>query len=184
MDQNNRHICKWQKHTTVHSHKLMGRNLFICVKGVTFLLDPNKQFSTQVSSVDNYSLTTSQQHDNRGEINNSPVESKLSARITAFYSAQCSDIRALIPALPFCFSRWVSPSSFLTLLPHRRWKFTQRESLFPSLSPPLVFTPSSSVLPTFPQRCTAARWLAAGNDNELGRKFYRLFKLFIFRLRS
>ncbi len=62
----------------------MGRNLFICVKGVTFLLEPNKQFSTQVSSVDNYSLTTSQQHDNRGEINNSLVETKLSAHIQLF----------------------------------------------------------------------------------------------------
>lgn len=164
-----------ETYRTVHSQKLVRRNLFIYVKGVTFWLESDKQFSTQVSSVDEFSAT-SQQHDNQGKINNSPVELKLSAHIAAFHSAQSSDFQALAPSLCFFFSCWVSPSSFLALLPDQRWKFTQRESLFSSLSPSRVFTPSSSVLTSFPQRCAAACWLAAWNDNK---KFHRLFKLFI-----
>lgn len=90
------------------SQKLVGRNLFIYVKGVTFLLEPDKQFSTQVSSADQFSAT-SRAHDNGGEINNSPAEIKLSARITAIYSAPSSDFQAssfllLLLSRSLCFS--------------------------------------------------------------------------------
>lgn len=137
---------------TVYSQKLDRWNLFIYIKGVHFLLEKSdKQFSTQASSVDDYSVTISQQHNNQGEVNNSPVEIKLSAHSFLFCSVfrfSCARSDSLSPSLVEFFL-----SSFLTLLPDQRWKFTQRESLFPSLSPPRVFTPSSSVLPSFPQRC-------------------------------
>lgn len=83
--------------------------MFICAKGVTFLLEPNKQFSTQVSSVHDYSLTTSQQHDNRGEINNSPVEIKLSASRSAHTRSSSPSSSSLVEFLPVLFS----PSSLI-----------------------------------------------------------------------
>lgn len=48
-----------ETHKIIQSKKLAEINLFICVKGVD-LLEFDKQFSAQVSSVDDYSLTTSQ----------------------------------------------------------------------------------------------------------------------------
>lgn len=75
------------------------------------------------------------------EINNSPVEIKLLALITVFL--WCSVFRFSSTFL----------SSFLTLLPHQTWKFTQRECLFLSLSPFIShFAPSPSVLPSFPPK--------------------------------
>lgn len=67
----------------IHKQKLTGIHLLISGKCVDFLLE--SEFSTQVSSVDHYSLATSQQHGNRGEIAYSPAELKLSAHITALY---------------------------------------------------------------------------------------------------
>lgn len=73
-----------ETYRTIHKQELTGIHLFI-EKCVDFLLESDKQFSTQVSSVDHYSLATSQQHGNRGKITYSPAEIKLSAHITALY---------------------------------------------------------------------------------------------------
>lgn len=73
-----------------------------------------------MSSVDDYSLTPSQQHDNRGEINNSPVEIKLSAHIAAFlfcsvlrFSCSRSSFPSLLPPLVEFLSLLFSPSSLI-----------------------------------------------------------------------
>lgn len=123
-----------ETYRTIHSQELVGWNLLIYVKPVTLLLETDKQFSTQVSSVDDYSLTTSQQHDNRGEINNSPSRDQIiSSTSQLFILLGLQILRHSLKSLPFVFCSWVFfPLLFLTLLPDQRWKFTQRESLFPS----------------------------------------------------
>lgn len=130
--------------------------------------------------MDDCSLTTSQQHDNRGEISHSPTEIKLSAHISALYF--CPVFRNFMHAFQLSLSSslvgfsliFFSPSSLirgenvptgsLSFLPSRRLVSSHLPQQFCQVSPEGVLQ------------------LAAGNDNEPRRKFYRLFKTFIFIL--
>lgn len=133
-----------------------------------------------MSSVDDCSLTTSQQHDNRGEISHSPVEIKLSARIAALYF--CPVYRNFMHTFQLSLSSSLVGFSLIFFSPS---SLIRGENL-PTGS--LSFLPSrwlvSSHLPQ--QFCQVypegVLQLAAGNDNEPRRKFYCPFKTFIFRL--